>query len=262
MRRRVNRNIGLLGAALAVLTVSLLLQFVSFNSLGEKGLVRRFQKTFRQKELLLYSLMEDLEEGLKDVGRADYFTVLYPRIQGRIEGRGMDLFLFRKDSLVLWTGNKVSPADFEGDGEREILFLGNNWSVKKERVSGDFRIVGLIKLKNEYPYENIFLENRFQEDFRLPPGAQIMVDSGGGGQPILDSWQKELFALDFSEVPKYSLFQSQLSLVLYFLGIYPYMINSFEELVNIMNICLKHFYRSIDSDSYRCINKCFHIILH
>jgi two-component system nitrogen regulation sensor histidine kinase NtrY len=224
MNRSFYRNLGLLGAALALFVLSQLLQYVSFNSLNAKGRVRRFEKTFQQKELLLYSIFEELEEDQDQLGGPDYFTFLYPQIMGKIKGRGMDVFLFLGDTLVLWTGNTVSPADFDAHKDLEIVFLGNNWSVKKERVSGALRMVGLIKIKNEYPYENVFLENGFQEDFRVPPGTRILPEPVESGYPVHDSWQNELFSLDFSGEPEYSLFQSQVSLLLYFLGIFLFLL--------------------------------------
>jgi len=224
MNRSVYRKSILPGVAVAFFIISLLLQYVSFYSLNENGRIRRFEKTLQEKELQLYSLFEDIEGTLKGVNQADYFDILDQQVKDGIEGRGLDIFVFEGDRLAFWTGNSVSVEDLEMREEQEVIFLGNNWSVARKRDAGLYRIVGLIKIKNEYPYENSFLKNRFQEDFKVPEGTRILLDTSGEGHFIRDSWNKELFALDFSQVERYSPFQSQLSLVLYFLGIIMFLL--------------------------------------
>ncbi len=161
MNRSLKSNTGLLGTALASFIISILLQYISFYSLNESGRVRRFEKAFQEKEQLLYSLFEKVEEGLDRSEDLDYFTVIQPKIEDDVRDDGFQLFIYDGDSLAFWTGNSVFPDDLDQKKDGEILFLGNNWSYKKERIEGDRRIVGLILIKNEYPYENLFLKNHF-----------------------------------------------------------------------------------------------------
>ncbi|MCK4748070.1 MAG: hypothetical protein KAT15_13560, partial [Bacteroidales bacterium] len=58
----------------------------------------------------------------------------------------------------------------------------------------------------------------------MPEDTGIQTDLSRGGYLIHDSWKKELFALDFSLVPRYNSFQSNLSLVLYFAGIFLFLL--------------------------------------
>ena len=220
MNRSAKRNLGLLGAALACFILTLLLEKTSFNSLNESARIRHFEKTLQEKERYLYTLFDDIEEKLVGEDPSQYFSVLYAHIEDRIDDRGLEIFVYERDSLVFWTGNSVSTDDYIDQGEQGMVFLGNSWSVIKKRLEGSRSIVGLIQVKHEYTYENFLLENRFQEDFRVPEGTRIQTDLTGKENIIHDSWKKELFALDFSLVPKYSPFQSYLSLILYFLGIF------------------------------------------
>ncbi len=207
------------GAALTCFLASVLLQYPSFNSLNEKGRARRFEKTFRAKEQALYDLFDNVEETLEGADPSESFILLYPWVPDRTLDWGLECFVFEHDSLVFWTGNSLPVNNLRRKGERDLVFLGNNWSVKKERLVGSMRIVGLIRIKDEFPYENRFLRNGFQEDFHLPDGTEILPEPGSEGFPVRDSWNKVLFALDFSKVARYSSFQSRLSLVLYYLGI-------------------------------------------
>ena len=236
MNRSIYRKTGLLAAALACFAISLLLQHVSFHSINEKGRVRRFEKTLHEKELYLYSVFEDIDGILDGVDPADYFPVLYLQMQERIDDRGLELFVFEEDTLVFWTGISVSPEDLNVN---EMVFLGNNWSELKERKSGPRRYVGLIHIKNEFPYENLFLNNHFQKSFRVPEGTVILAGMSGEGYPVHDSWGKELFALDFSAGPRYSPFQSHFSLFLYYLGIFLFL------------LYVRHLIRSISDRTWK-----------
>ncbi len=224
MKRSLKRNTILLGTALASFIISLLLQHASFYSVNENGRVRRFEKVFQEKEQALYSLFEEVEKGLNNAGDTDYFTVVQPIIKDITGNGGLQILIYENDSLAFWTGNTVSTESINLKNDGEILFLGNNWSIKKERIEGTRRIVGLILIKQEYSYENLFLKNHFQEDFRVPDGTEINPDISADGHLIHDSWNNTVFSLDFEKVPRYSPFQSQLSIFLYYLGIFLFLL--------------------------------------
>ena len=101
MNRSIFRKTGLLGAALLFFTVSLLLEHVSFYSLNEKGRIRRFEKTFQEKELHLYSLFEEIEQVPGGEG-ANYFNILQTLVQEGIEGWGLDIYILKGADLVFW----------------------------------------------------------------------------------------------------------------------------------------------------------------
>lgn len=219
MNRGLFRKSGLLAAALVLFAVSLLLQYVSFHSINESGKVRRFEKTFQFKEQQLYFLFDEIEAESGITDGADYFDRMESVIGQEASEAGLHIFILEGEDPVFWTGNSVAAEHFANQGEGGLVFLGNNWSVMKERSLGELRLIGLIKIKNEFPYENVFLKNVFQEDFRLPEGADILPGDGEPGHPVYDSWEKVPFRLDFSEVQSYSPLQSHASLILYYLGI-------------------------------------------
>ncbi|MFC2115333.1 PAS domain-containing sensor histidine kinase [Bacteroidota bacterium] len=239
MNKSAKRNLGLLAAALVCIILTLLLEHLSFYSMSESGRIRRFEKTLLEKELYLYQLFEDIEEKLAGVDTELYFSVLNTQIEDRIDGRGLEILVFEKDSLVFWSGNSASVEGLVDKRDQELVFLGNNWSIRKERVEGSRTIVGLILIKHDYPYENQFLKNSFHEDFHLPGGTRIQTEPTGKGHLIRDSWKKDLFELDYSLVPKYSPFQSYLSLALYFLGIFLFL------------LYVRHLVKSIANPSWK-----------
>ncbi len=227
MNKGMIRNTGLLAASIVCFLISLLLEHFSFYNLAENRIVRGFQETLQDKEHHTYALFDEMEQlmaPLDKEGRADpdqYFTLMYSQLKEETKGMGLDLFIVKNDTLRFWTGNAVSVETLlANESERDgLVFAGNSWLLKRERKVGDCRLIGLILIKHEYQYENRFLRNDFQDDFHVPAGTLILPGGGHTGRTIHDSWQQEVFTLDFSQIPPYSPFQSYISLFLFFAGI-------------------------------------------
>ena len=227
MNKGMIRNTGLLAAAIVCFLISLLLEHFSFYNLAEDRIVRRFQETMQDKEHHTYALFDEMEQVMAQVNKdsmADpdqYFTLLHSQMKEETKGMGLDLFIVKNNTLRFWTGNAVSVETLlANERERDgLVFAGNSWLLKRERKVGDCRLIGLILIKHEYQYENRFLRNDFQEDFHVPAGTLILPGGGHTGRTIHDSWQQEVFTLDFSQIPPYSPFQSFISLFLFFAGI-------------------------------------------
>lgn len=227
MNKSMIKNTGLLAAAIVCFLTSVLLEHFSFYKLAENRIVRGFQETLQDKEQQIYALFDEMEAIMVpvDTGQmtdpGQYFTWLYSPMKEKTEGMGFDLFVFKDDTLRFWTGNEVSVETLlANEKERDgLVFAGNSWLLKRGRKVGDCRLIGLILIKHEYQYENRFLRNDFQVDFHVPEGMLILPGDGHEGHIIHDSWQQEVFSLDFAQVPQYSPFQSYISLFLFFSGI-------------------------------------------
>ena len=147
---------GLLLGSIVCFVLLLLLEEISFHKLTEGNKARHFEETLQRKELKLYGLFDGLEAGIDSVFSGSEFSSLYYSLQPEIEGEGLVLFIFDEDDLRFWTDNSVG-AGFLLDPEsrsRDVVKIGSAWYVKKERMSEKWRIAGLIKVKNEYGYQN------------------------------------------------------------------------------------------------------------
>lgn len=224
MKKPFYTKTGLLGTALACFLIAVLLQHVSFHAMSDGSRVRRFEKTLQDKEQELYTVFDQVDALLEAADPEEDFSVLSPWAGEEWIDRGVDLFVFESDTLVFWTSNSVITDDLSLKEAPAMVFPGNGWAVRKERITGNRHLVGLIRIKTVYPYENHYLENRFQKDFRVPEGTEISFEKGEHRIPVMDSWGKELFYLDFSSVSRYSPFQSFLSLLLYYLGIFLFLL--------------------------------------
>lgn len=236
-----HRNTILLAAGILLFSVSILLELVSFTAWTERRTARRFEATLQEKELEAYRLFDEMTRVIDTLRDEDLFSTLYTMFQSRVEDCGIHLLLYKADTLRFWTCNSIDTEflEWEVEDREEVVFAGNGWYLRKGRATGQWDIVGLILIKHAFSYQNRFLQNDFQEDFRLPEGTEIDTGELAAGRVIHDSWKQPLFTLDFSEVPRYSPFQSHLSLVLFFLGILLFV------------LYIRHLVKSIESPSRR-----------
>ena len=177
-------------------------------SYGERD-IKRFQKK-------LNSRYELLDKYAGHIFRDD--TVAGPR---SAEKSGLILLLYKNDRLSYWSDNTIHiPVRYkEIDFSKRFIFLANTWFVVKKYQYKNQKLVGLVFIKKEYLYENDFVKNHFQKNFRLPPQAEILDFVTDNTFSIYD-WDKNyLFSIRFNGEKKYRASTGYIAAALYFLGI-------------------------------------------
>ena len=112
--------------------------------------------------------------------------------------RGYYFLLYENDLLTYWSDNRISfdenPAIF---GNRKLLKLRNAWFESFVSSSGNKKLIGLLLLKNEYSYQNKYLENVFNPDLETPSGAELHEHEGKNSFVIKEKNGNPLFYLSF-----------------------------------------------------------------
>ncbi len=80
---------------------------------------------------------------------------------------GVIINIFRKDSLIFWTDNSVELPPYLIRQKNNIVRLSNGWYKIITANLNDYKIIKLILIKFEYPYENEFLNNNFNPAFKI-----------------------------------------------------------------------------------------------
>lgn len=134
---------------------------------------KKFEKVLRDKEQKLQSILENI---LNEKNENLPFLKLHPVLQTEIwQKEGLTVFLYRNDSLIFWSDNNVPADDLYDDEAFSSPFkkYGNGWFRILTVSRQNYKAVGLILVKNDFPYQNEYLVNNFQDDFDLPVSAQI-----------------------------------------------------------------------------------------
>ena len=104
------------------------------------------------------------------------------------------------------------PNDFKDPFKKIANGL---FDIRKHSVS-NFHLIGLIRIKSDYPFVNEHLQNQFAPCFDLDP--DIVINSTKGKINITNSEQQFLFSLTLPSSIKYTGVAGILRAILYFLA--------------------------------------------
>ncbi|MFP4448937.1 MAG: ATP-binding protein [Bacteroidales bacterium] len=90
------------------------------------------------------------------------------------------LCVYKDDRLVYWNDNRIPYNELDTIDEPSIIKLDNGWYWYLSRDIKPFKAVGLILIKNMYPYENQYIEEGFQADFNLPSEVSVSLSEDEG----------------------------------------------------------------------------------
>jgi signal transduction histidine kinase len=117
------------------------------------------------------------------------------------EEKGIIMVVYRNDSLIYWSDNTITFSTFNESAfsGKRFDFISNGWYIIKPYINDSLKVYGLILVKSQYPYENDFLENRFQPDLDLPATTELFSEAQPGSYSIIDWEGIYLFSIKFGE---------------------------------------------------------------
>ena len=188
-----------------VLTIALILlamaaEWVYTGDFEYKFRTRRFNRILKEKE----KIMENCLNGMRP-------------ILARGESHGSetenDLFLIAEQSRITileYLGNKLfywSDTEFDVPHiltdslyKKPFIFIQNGWFLTKSVQAGNEKIVGLMRIRSDYGFENDIIRNGFVEDFGIPYSTGFSRDRNASEFQIFSRDGTFLFSLLYPEV--------------------------------------------------------------
>jgi signal transduction histidine kinase len=132
---------------------------------------------------------------------------------------GIVLLIYQGDTLKYWSDNSAAVENYmrEVRLDQRMTRLRNGWFETKIKTDNTGRtFVGLLLIKNEYPYENQYLVNSFSDGFRMPPETEIELGTPSSTNSVHASDGSYLFSLVFKQEgnPRLSLVQIILNILI------------------------------------------------
>ncbi len=126
-------------------------------------------------------------------------------------------YVFSKNEMIFWSDNnlKLNSNLFSKSSNWQLVQLPNAYCLSKTIFVDSTSILALIKLKNNYPYENDELINTFSKGFRIDKQVQIEITNKSDQYAVSDQNNNYLFSLKNSKQPIYNEFWSELGLFFY-----------------------------------------------
>lgn len=200
-----------------ILIAAVLIETNTFSIKFREHHAIRFQKLLHNKEVFLQKEFDAIQSMSSEKDVKDYLS----DNNHQYKNKGVSFLIYYNDTLVEWT-NCPFILSLQLDTiplSERVVFLSNSWYTKQIAYRGDSLIVGLVMVRNEFPYENKFLSNRFQSDFNVSNEVQLQLSHDENGFDIVDSGGEFLFSLTEKAAHERNQIHINISIVLYFVFI-------------------------------------------
>lgn len=188
----------LLALSVFLITIAVLTENgIIFRNPGEK-LVGKFQKTLLQKERTVAAALEEIRLITRSGGFTDsHLSALVP-YQETLKSSGYGFLIYREGRLFYWSDRSIAfrenlPVNTEPDSK--IIRFPNGFYLSRTIVDDVYTIIGLIQVRYDFPHENKFLQNAYQEDFFLPETFQILKAGADNSIDIHNLDNEKVFSI-------------------------------------------------------------------
>lgn len=182
-----------------------------------------FVKTLHEKEQHLRNDLDSLiavaqGKTYEDIFLSDNHVIHHP-----YRDEGIVLLIYQGDTLKYWSDNSAAVENYMSVVclDQRMTRLRNGWFETIQKTDNTGRtFVGLLLIKNEYPYQNQYLVNSFAKGFRLPPETEIEVGQPSSSSSVKGDDGTYLFSLVFKQQGStgLSMFQILLNILLTLCG--------------------------------------------
>lgn len=196
---------------LAIITVALLLmailaESVYFSDFEYRVRTKRFNKILSEKISITENCLESIKNIVSkgdDIGNASKSDLF-----GTIEKEDITLLEYVGNKLWYWSDNSFDIPDPYDDSlyVKPLVFIHNGWFITRKLQLGNERIIALIRIRNDYGFENDLVKNGFVSEFKVPEGTEISFTREASKFHITDNKGNWLFSLVYPSVKRTSWF--------------------------------------------------------
>ncbi len=182
-----------------IITIAIIVGKSLFQPPTMVTIVNKLEKRIAEKEKTLDVLMQNVKQDI-----AEKKNLFDEKNTNLFKNQEILLLVYNKDSLIYWSDNAI-PLDNINTKEtkdQKILKLENGWFIQKVTTVNNNTIVGLILIKHEFIYQNDYLINSFNSDFKVPDNIQINTTKNQHN--VFDSTGVFLFSIQKSGSVKIS----------------------------------------------------------
>jgi two-component system, NtrC family, nitrogen regulation sensor histidine kinase NtrY len=196
----------LITSALLLLLLALVSESVYFSDFEYRQRTKRFNKILTAKEtktenyLNISKLFLGKGEDFDTVSRSNVFKTL--------EAEGVTLLWYLDNKLVYWSDNSFDIPRQLDDSlfSKPLVRIHNGWFITKYVKSGNEAIIALLRLSNDFGFENDLVKNGFVKSFKVPAGTAMNFNEDSSEFMVCNKEGKWLFSLDYPQIKKPSWF--------------------------------------------------------
>jgi len=200
--------------------LAVILENQILNNQPEVKAIQNFQKTLLEQEEKLSNYLTKAEVKITESLTPENYQSTFSDLNPLFEEEGFGFIIHRKEKMIYWSNNQFAFRNLlnKVSVESKLITLPNGIYVAKTRIIGNYRIIGLIHIKNNYSYENQYLENTYVPPFNLPAGFKINIARAANATEIHDLKNQYLFTISPSGEEPYIEWKLYIPALLYLIG--------------------------------------------
>jgi len=196
-----NRNILILGFLTALFILAALIsESIYFSDFEYRFRTRKFNRVLNEKE----KIMEECLKSMKPVLAMEdhHGSINENDLFSKAELNRITILEYIDNKLVYWSDNEFDVPTFINDSifSGNLVFFQNGWFLPKTIKAGNERIVGLLRIRTEYSFENDIIKSGFEKDFKIPGSVGFSTDKSGSDFQVYNLNNDFLFSLAFPEI--------------------------------------------------------------
>lgn len=178
-----------------VITVAIISELIYFSDFDFNIRTRRFNKILAEKERIMEQCLSGLKVFLEHAETHSEFSQdnIF-RLAGQ---EGITILEYFDGNLVHWSDNSFDvPRIIDNDlFDKPLVFIQNGWFLTKTFQTGNEKIIGLLRIRTDYGFENDLVKNGFAKDFHVPGNVGFSTDKGSSPYHIMSAGGEFLFSL-------------------------------------------------------------------
>lgn len=161
---------------------------------------RRFNRILNEKEKIMTECLKGMEpilaRGEKHGSELenDLFSVAMRN--------NITILEYIENKLAYWSDTEFDVPRVLTDSlhNKPFIFLQNGWFLSSSVKAGNEVIIGLMRIRRDYGFENEIIKNGFLKDFRIPENTKYSRDPGASEFKLFKSDGTYLFSLLYPSV--------------------------------------------------------------
>jgi len=155
----------------------------------------RFNRILKEKE----RIMENCLKGMKPIlARGEtHGSTAENNLFSVAEQNHITILEYIGKKLIYWSDTDFDVPQILVDSlyKKELIFVQNGWFLTKSVQAGDEIIVGLLRIRSDFGFENDIIRNGFVKDFNIPENTGFTRNSDASKFQVLAGDGTFLFSL-------------------------------------------------------------------
>lgn len=164
----------------------------------ETALIQEFQDKLIENEKELKDRVHNLGEKLATLEFEEVVDEFFQQKETNIRETGFGFLVYQNSNLVFWSDRSIAFYDKPDElinKKAGFAELPNGYYLLDTMIVNDYRIYGLQLIKNNYTFENKYLQNNFYSSYKIPSDYIIDEQRNDDAYVLYDCEGNFLFSL-------------------------------------------------------------------